>query len=115
MEKHPAYWTHSDEAGHSYYFAPSNRTKPPYRKQIHVEAIIDVAEDGTLAGVELIDLKMPPPPEPTMPDTPEIEDQKIPDRVQKLIDAEKMRASIGCWVIIITIVGCCLVCYWLFF
>lgn len=50
-----------------------------------------------------------------MPDTPETEDQKIPDRVQKIIDAEKMRFSIGCWVIIITVVGGGLVLYWLFF
>ena len=31
----------------------------PYRVQRRVEAIIDIAEDGTLASVELID-RMPP-------------------------------------------------------
>lgn len=65
VEKRPAYWTHDDVAasrvGHMYYFAPTNRAKPPYTTQRHVEAIIDIAADGTLAGVELID-NMPPPP-----------------------------------------------------
>ena len=36
---------------------------PPYTKQREVRAIIDIADDGTLAGVELID-GMPPPPKP---------------------------------------------------
>ena len=65
MEKRPAYWTHDDKAvedvGHLYYFAPSNRAPGPYRRQRHVTAIVDIADDGTLAGVELID-NMPPPP-----------------------------------------------------
>ena len=65
MKQHPAYWTHDDEAakdvGHLYYFAPTNRRPPPYKNQREVRAIIDIAEDGTLAGVELID-NMPPPP-----------------------------------------------------
>lgn len=60
-----AFWTHDDEAakdvGHLYYFAPKGRTPGPYTKQRHVNAIIDIADDGTLAGVELID-DMPPPP-----------------------------------------------------
>lgn len=61
----PAFWTHDAEAaktvGHVYYFAPTDRAKPPYRTQRHVTAIIDIADDGTLAGVELIE-GMPPPP-----------------------------------------------------
>ncbi len=61
MDKHGAYWTY-DEDHNLYYFAPVSRADPPYLKQIHVEAVIDVAADGTLAGVELIDIKMPPPP-----------------------------------------------------
>lgn len=65
MEKRPGYWTHDDEAvkdvGHLYYFAPANRTPGPYLIQRRVTAIIDIASDGTLAGVELID-DMPPPP-----------------------------------------------------
>ena len=66
LERRPAFWTHDDNAvedvGHLYYFAPANRAKPPYLKQRHVKAIIDIAQDGTLAGVELID-DMPPPPQ----------------------------------------------------
>lgn len=63
MKKRPAYWTYDPEA-HAYYFAPRYRTKPPYLRQIHVEAILDVASDGTLAGVEIIDVKAPLPPLP---------------------------------------------------
>lgn len=56
-----AAFTHEDsEAGHLYYFAPLVRAPGPYLKQIRVTAIVDVASDGTLAGVELID-DMPPP------------------------------------------------------
>jgi hypothetical protein len=53
----------SEEAvvGPLYYFKIIGAPPPPYRVQRHVEAIIDVADDGTLAGVELID-NMPPPP-----------------------------------------------------
>jgi hypothetical protein len=47
------------EAGPLYYFAPSARAPGPYLTQRHVTAIIDIASDGTLAGVELID-NMPP-------------------------------------------------------
>lgn len=63
MPRHPATFTvESTEVGHLYYFAPADRAPGPYLKQIHVNAIIDVAVDGTLGGVELID-NMPPPPE----------------------------------------------------
>ena len=65
LERHPAYWTHDaeavDEVGHCYYLAPTGRKDPPYTTQRTVTAIIDIADDGTLAGVELI-FKMPPPP-----------------------------------------------------
>lgn len=66
MNQRPAYWTHDDEAAKElgerlYYFAPSNRSPGPYKTQRRVTAIIDIASDGTLAGVELID-DMPPPP-----------------------------------------------------
>ena len=64
MEQRPAYWTHDDEDGHLYYFAPSNRTPGPYLTQRRVTALIDIASDGTLAGVELIDA-IPPPPVPS--------------------------------------------------
>jgi hypothetical protein len=60
LQKRPAYWTHDPMAG--YYFAPSHRTKSPYLKQVEVTAILDVASDGTLAGVELVFGELPPPP-----------------------------------------------------
>lgn len=68
----PAYWTYDDEAfddigEHLYYFAPENRAPPPYLTQRHVPAIIDIAADGTLAGVELIDGMPPPPQSPARP------------------------------------------------
>lgn len=63
MEQHPAFYEHSNKSGvgHLYYFAPIGRARPPYTTQREVHAIIDIADDGTLAGVELID-DMPPPP-----------------------------------------------------
>ena len=66
MEKRDAYWTFDERAERErgmklYYFAPCNRAAPPYVEQRRVEAIIDIAADGTLAGVELI-YNMPPPP-----------------------------------------------------
>ena len=50
-----------DEQVHAYYFEPDEKHEPPYRKQIHEKAIVDVAADGSLAGVEIIDPKMPKP------------------------------------------------------
>lgn len=47
--------------GPLYYFAPADRQPGPYLRQREVRAIIDIAADGTLAGVDLID-NMPPPP-----------------------------------------------------
>jgi hypothetical protein len=66
MPPRPAFWTHDDVTAkcigeHLYYFAPTNRRPPPYKTQRRVVGIIDIADDGTLAGVELID-EMPPPP-----------------------------------------------------
>ena len=61
MKKRHAYWTY-DPNVHAYYFAPTDRHGPPYEEQIFVEAIIDVAADGTMAGIEIISSKMPPPP-----------------------------------------------------
>lgn len=57
-----ATYTHeASEAGHLYYIALGGRAPAPYAEQRHVQAILDIAPDGTLAGVELID-NMPPPP-----------------------------------------------------
>ena len=44
-----------------YYFAPADRAPGPYKQRRRVKAVIDIADDGTLAGIELID-DMPPPP-----------------------------------------------------
>lgn len=67
LEQRPAFWTfdeqsHAEHGMRLYYFWPANAAPGPYRTQRRVEAIIDIAEDGTLAGVELID-DMPPPPD----------------------------------------------------
>jgi hypothetical protein len=67
LEKHEAYWTCEENTlvGPLYYFAPKNATKPPYLKQRRVTAILDIAEDGTLAGIKLVPLtggSLPPPP-----------------------------------------------------
>lgn len=56
----PAYFTYENDpsAGSLYYFMPAVRGPGPY-KQRRVTAIVDIAEDGSLGGVELID-DMPP-------------------------------------------------------
>ena len=56
-----AVFTYSDDpvGGHLYYFGPQTTTPGPYREQRHVKAIVDIASDGSFAGVELID-NMPP-------------------------------------------------------
>ena len=63
MKKREAYWTYCDsgDGDRSYYFAPTDRQPPPYGEQREVRAVIDIAPDGTLAGIELID-DMPPAP-----------------------------------------------------
>lgn len=58
----PAYFTYVPKHGGAYYFAPSNRTPPPYREQRETTAILDIASDGTLAGVELVFGPLPAPP-----------------------------------------------------
>lgn len=68
MKKRAAYFTFDEHARDEhgmrlYYFAPVDRSPPPYLTQRYVNAIIDIAADGTLAGVELID-NMPDPPAP---------------------------------------------------
>lgn len=41
--------------GPLYYIALDGREQGPYLRQKHVSAILDIAADGTLAGIELID------------------------------------------------------------
>lgn len=67
LEERPAFWTfdeksHAEHGMRLYYFRLANAAPGPYRTQRRVEAIIDIAEDGTLAGVEFIGDGMPPPP-----------------------------------------------------
>lgn len=63
LEKYEAFWTYYDSCGQrEYYFAPITRTAPPYLRQIVVDAVLDIASDGTLAGVELVYGDLPPPP-----------------------------------------------------
>lgn len=61
IERRVAYWTYDAEV-HAYYFAPADRARPPYLRQIEVTAILDIADDGTLAGVELVHGDLPEPP-----------------------------------------------------
>lgn len=58
-----AYYTHEEceVAGHLYYIALADRVPGPYKRQIEVKAILDIADDGTLAGIEIIDGDVPPP------------------------------------------------------
>lgn len=64
LPRHPGFWTYDDSFGQiSYYFAPECRAKPPYGIQREVKAIIDIANDGTLAGVELTWGDLPPAPQ----------------------------------------------------
>lgn len=64
LAKKEAFFTcdETEIAGPLYYFAPIARRPPPYREQRHVRAILDIADDGTLAGVELVMGDLPPPP-----------------------------------------------------
>lgn len=61
MPKTATYTHENTDAGHLYQFRLTDAQPPPYITQREVRAIIDIADDGTLAGVELFD-NMPPPP-----------------------------------------------------
>jgi hypothetical protein len=61
LKKNEAFWMYDSKAN-SYYFAPVHRARPPYKTQRQVSAILDVASDGTLAGVELVMGMVAPPP-----------------------------------------------------
>lgn len=87
--KRSAYWTFDEKAaetvGNLYYFAPLDRSPPPYLTQRRVEAIIDIAADGTLAGVELID-NMPPPPRAAARTSDAVEPVAFQQRVAPWMD-----------------------------
>lgn len=85
LPRQEAFWTHDARAAKEigenlFYFAPVNRAPPPYKTQKCVEAIIDIAADGTLAGVELI-YGMPPPPASPAP-TGAGEAEKLADEIE---------------------------------
>lgn len=81
MEHRPAYYTYDPEAD-AWYFARGDRSPPPYKTQRHVEAIIDVASDGTLAGIELLSL------EPIrQPRSSTIPDETVEAMIKAAIDA----------------------------
>jgi len=55
MAEGAARWTY-DEA-RAWYFALNERAAGPYREQIVVKAVIDLDDEGRLAGVEIIEGK----------------------------------------------------------
>ena len=60
---------HAHVVGPLYYIKLCDRSPGPYKIQLHRKAIIDVADDGTLAGIDLI-YDMPPPPPLKEPASP---------------------------------------------
>lgn len=60
-----ASWVVHDEPdiGYLWYIALADRVEPPYLRQVHVEAIVDLDVNGCVAGIEIVDPKMAPPPE----------------------------------------------------
>lgn len=58
MEKGDAYWTYDQEAG-AWYLGLLQVAKPPYKTQRHVQAILDLDDEGRLVGVELLE-NIPP-------------------------------------------------------
>ena len=48
-----AFWRY-DESVNCWYVGLSERAKPPYRTQVVVEAVLDLDDDGRLAGIELV-------------------------------------------------------------
>jgi len=56
-----ARWTHSGWRGrHNYFFEPADRASEHCRREVQ-EAILLIANDGTLAGIELVGIGVPPP------------------------------------------------------
>lgn len=64
LMKRPATWTWCPDA-RAYYFAPDT-ARPPHYTTREVKAIIDIADDGTLAGVEIMEFEGPPLPAPPL-------------------------------------------------
>jgi len=62
LPRYPAKYTFDPEA-HAISVTFNGRTPPPYHTQREVSAIIDIADDGTLAAIEIFDTEMPAPKE----------------------------------------------------
>lgn len=56
-----AYWTHDPSTG-AWYIGLEERRPAPYTRQVTVEAVLDIADDGSLAGIEIVDPAAPGPP-----------------------------------------------------
>ncbi len=56
-----ATWKWCEQYG-QWYIALTERTQPPYLRQIHVEAIVDLDAEGRVCGIEIVDPDMPAPP-----------------------------------------------------
>jgi uncharacterized protein YuzE len=52
LPKHDAYWTYDEEAA-AYYFAPVYGGPTRCARQVEAPAVLDIAVDGTLAGIEI--------------------------------------------------------------
>lgn len=53
MAKGTASWSY-DVRGNAWWFLLNERASPPYKRQVLVEAILDLDADGRLAGVEIL-------------------------------------------------------------
>ena len=60
--KGSASWTYlGTDEGNAWYVGLSERPQRPYRKQVRVDAILDIDAQGRLAGIELLDVPGRPP------------------------------------------------------
>ncbi len=50
-----------DEEADAYYIALAGRKAPPYMRQSHVKAVLDLDDDGRLAGIEIVGAGVDPP------------------------------------------------------
>ena len=53
MARGTGYWTYERRSG-AWYFGLNERAPPPYRKQVLIEAILDLDADGRLGGIEIL-------------------------------------------------------------
>lgn len=58
LQSGEAYWRYDPDTS-AWYIGLEERKAPPYRKQIRVEAILDLDKDGCLAGIEILEAIKP--------------------------------------------------------